>query len=182
MSRFFIPLLLILGFPAFAADAADTTDMTGKWVLNQELTEAAQPKNREKKGLGNVSIRPVISVGGYGFPIPGLPGSKSGTPPVKGAAKNPNVLYADTIDIQVIDGNIVLDFNEVGTTELKPGKDHGTRTRWTGRKLTSKYQSTSRKVSQEYAMKGDELLVVTVRIKPGGSSKKVYKKIFQRPE
>ncbi len=156
--------------------------MTGKWVLSRDLTAAAQPRNKEKKGIGNIRVRPVISVGGYGFPIPGLPGGKKSSSPVKGSAKNPDVLSADEMEITEIDGNVILDFTNIGITEFKPGKDHGTRTTWTGKKLYSKYKSTSRSVSQEYLMKGDHLLIVTVRIKPTGASKKVYKKVFQRPQ
>ena len=63
---------------------------------------------------------------------------------------------------------------------LKRGNDQGLVSRWSARKLTTRYETTSRKVSQVYQVRRDGTLLVTVKLNPKRGPTVVHKRVFER--
>ena len=159
--------------PVYAADPPAW--LLGDWVLNNELTAAAQVKKKSGNGFGNFSSS--VSVGGV--PLPG--GSSGAQQGPGGTAKDPDVLRCREMSITTQDEDLLFEFTGVGKELMKPGNNQGRVTKWNRRKLTSKYETTSRKVQRIFESGDDGTLVVTVKIKPKQAASNIQKRIFERP-
>jgi hypothetical protein len=170
-----IALLLLL---AGGARAEEMT-LTGRWTLSPELTHAEQPDGPEtRSGLFSRMPRTSVSVGGV--PLPGTGGGGDGLPPVSGNARDPEVLRCSELVIEPVGDDLRLTYVGVGSATLKRGNHLGLKSRWSDRRLTSRYQTTSRKVSQEYEVRRDGTLLVTVKLNPDESAAVVHKRVFER--
>jgi hypothetical protein len=151
--------------------------LLGAWQLNNELTAAAQVKKKDSSsgGFGNMST--TVSIGG--IPLPGA--GSSAQPGPGGSAKDPEVLRCHEMQITSEGEDLLFDFTGVGKERVKRGNNQGRVTKWNRSKLTSRYQTTSRKVERIYQLQKDATLMVTVKIKPRQAAKIVQKRVFQRP-
>jgi hypothetical protein len=162
--------LLILLMPALSA--ADTA-LAGRWVLNADLTAEAQPKPSKRSQSSTRGPQVGVSVGG----MP-LPRSSAGLPTVAGNPQDPKVLSCTELTIGHEDDRLRLDYAGVGSETLQRGNDQGLVSRWSARKLTTGYETTSRRVSQVYQVRRDGRLEVTVTLRPNQGARTVYKRIF----
>ena len=167
---------LIALFWSAMADAADPPAwLLGDWVLNNELTAAAQVKKKSGGGFGSFSSS--VSVGGV--PLPGGSGGAQQGP--GGTTRDPEVLRCQEMSVSSQGENLLFEFSGVGKELMKPGNNQGRVTKWNRRKLTSKYETTSRKVQRIFESGDDGTLVVTVKIKPKQAASVIQKRIFERP-
>lgn len=172
-----LPFTLLLA--SSIAAAADPPDwLLGAWVLNNDLTVAAQSKKRSGGAPSFGGISSSVSVGGVFVPIPGG-GSQAST---GGSARDPQVLRCTELQVEMKGDNVHFTYAGVGAETMKPGDNQGRVTRWSRKKLTSKYETTSRKVSKTYALQKDGTLLVTVKIRPKQAAAIVQKRVFQRPD
>lgn len=167
--------LLLAGLPA-AAGAADS-ELAGRWILDRELTLAEQPDGPEQRALLEKLPRAGVSVGGVPLPTPG----NAPLPQALGSPRNPAVLETTALSIEPLgDERIRLVYDGGRAEELERGNDQGLVTRWSARKLTTRYETTRRKVSQQYELRGDGRLLVTVRLNPNRGPTVVHKRVFER--
>ncbi|MXW51007.1 MAG: hypothetical protein F4X81_12695 [Gammaproteobacteria bacterium] len=68
----------------------------------------------------------------------------------------------------------------VGSEELRPGAYRGMRSQWSRRKLTSNYESTTRKVKRSLEVGRDGRLLMSVTINPRKGKTLRYKRVFDR--
>ncbi len=170
-------ILLFALIIASGAASADPGDLSGHWVVSPELTREAQPDGpQQKNGMFEKLPNATISVGG--MPIPGT--GSAALPSVPGNARDPRVLRASTLDIEELQDSLRIDFGESGSETLKRGNDQGLISRWSRRKLTTRYETSSRKVSQSYEVRRDGTLLVTVKLNPRDSAAVVHRRVFQR--
>jgi hypothetical protein len=176
MSRLIaIFVMALLG--AAAAQAGDR-ELTGRWKLSPELTRAEQPDGPEtRKGLFSRMPRTSVSVGGV--PLPGT-GGGNGLPQVAGNPQDPDVLRAPELVIEPVGDDLQLTFVGVGSTTLERGNHLGLVSRWDRDRLTSRYETTSRKVSQEYEVRRDGTLLVTVKLNPNQGATTIHKRVFEK--
>lgn len=148
----------------------------GTWRLNNELTTDVQDsRSGPDLSMGNVSTS--VSVGG--IPLP----TGRNNPPAEYAtlpSKDPDVLRASELTIEPLADAVQLTYRGVGSETLSKGNVQGTRTRWSKSKLTTRYATTSRKVSRTFALRDDGRLLVTVKLNPNRAKAAVHKRIFDR--
>ncbi|MEQ8860582.1 MAG: hypothetical protein RIC56_18225 [Pseudomonadales bacterium] len=157
------------------ATTTAAAELTGRWLLNQELTTAEQPDGPTvRKGLFSRMPQTTVSVGG--IPLPGSGGS--GLPSVAGNPQDPKVLRAAEFSIEPQGETLHLSYVGVGSETLKRGNDQGLISRWDRRRLSTRYETTSRKVSQEFTLRKDGRLLVTVKLDPNQGATTVHKRVF----
>jgi hypothetical protein len=172
-----LPFTLLLA--STIAAAADPPDwLLAGWVLNNDLTVAAQSKKRSGGAPSFGGISSSVSIGGVFVPIPGS-GSQAST---GGSARDPQVLRCTELHVEMKGENVHFNYTGVGAETMKPGNNQGRVTRWNRKKLTSKYETTTRKVSKTYALQKDGTLLVTVKISPKQAAAIVQKRVFQRAD
>lgn len=150
-------------------------DLTGQWVYNPVKSDEARPKKKNSSIFGKV--KPSISIGGWPIPMPGNDPSKEAS---NQRVHDPDVLYCKNMSIKKVDGIIRATYGTLSSSEFVPGRHRGRVTRWTGKKLTQSYTTTTRKVTQTYQLQKNGDLLVSVTIKPRHASKRVYNRIFDR--
>lgn len=170
-----IGLGLVVTMLAGAAPAA-SPGVIGSWTLNNELTREVQPEGKETHRFGNSSVRPTISVGGMPIPTGGSPQGEYSSAPTR----DPKVLSCAQLGIEHVGDDIHLTYIGVGSETLTPGNVQGTRTSFSQRKLTSRYQTTTRKVSKTFELRNDGRLLVTVKLNPNQGATVVHKRVFDR--
>ena len=152
-------------------------DLVGAWALNVERTEAVQPDNSNShwwEGLGG-NFSTSVSVGG--IPVPtGSPGPE----PELGSPGPPQMLRCQAFTVERLDDSLLLTYQGVGSEELKPGAYRGMRSQWSRRKLTSNYESTTRKVKRSLEVQRDGSLLMSVTINPRKGKTLRYKRVFDR--
>ena len=161
---------------SFAACAGELA-LVGAWTLNVERTEAVQPDNSTShwwEGLGG-NFSTSVSVGG--IPVP--TGSARPEPPI-GSPGPPQMLRCQAFAIERVDDSLLLTYQGVGSEVLKPGAYRGMRSNWSRRKLTSNYESTTRKVKRSLEVGRDGRLLMSVTINPRKGKTLRYKRIFDR--
>jgi hypothetical protein len=173
-------ITFVVGFLAAALagwSVADSPDLMGSWILNNELTSEVQPKGKENHRFGGTnSVRPSISVGGIPLPTGGgSQGEYSSAP-----SRDPKVLRCNELGIERVGDDVHLTYQGVGSETLTPGNIQGTRTRLSLRKLTSSYSTTTRKVSKTFELRDDGRLLVTVKLNPKQGATLVHKRVFDR--
>lgn len=159
------------------AVTADT--LLGNWVLNQELSRELQPANtnQKKSMFGGLQGSPSIVVGGIPIPIPGSSSSKEVS---TGSVRDPQVLRCAEMTIELVGEDILFTYVGVGTEQLKQGNYRGTKTTYKSKKLTSRYETTSRTVSKTFELTKEGRLHATVRLKPNKGKTLVYHRVFDR--
>lgn len=168
-------LLTLLALVTITPSAA-AAGLSGRWLLNHELTNAEQPDGPEiRKGLFSRMPRTSVSVGGV--PLPGT-GSGGGLPSVSGSAQEPKVLRATELTIEPLGDALHVSYAQVGSDTLKRGNDQGLVSRWNDRRLSTRYETTSRKVSQEFEVRRDGRLLVTVKLDPNEGATVIHKRVF----
>jgi hypothetical protein len=180
--------MLAFALPCAGAstDAAASTDagastragLAGRWVVNDLLTRELQPPDRGPTTASGGLPRPSISVGG--MPIPGT--TPAAQPGIGGSAPDPMVLRCTELTLAPAGDTIELSFHGVGSDRLQRGRHQGVVSRWSERKLTTHYDTTSRRVSQTYEVDRDDRLVVTVKLNPKQGKTLVHKRVFDRLE
>lgn len=172
--------LLASAVPAAAStDAASTgAGLAGRWAVNDALTRELQPPDRGPATASRGLPRPSISVGG--MPIPGTtPSAPAG---VGGSAPDPMVLRCTELTLAPAGDAVTLTFHGVGSDRLQRGRHQGVVSRWSERKLTTHYDTTSRRVSQTFEVDRDDRLLVTVKLNPKQGKTLVHKRVFDRLE
>lgn len=169
-----LPVIIVL---AFAFDVPSYAEgrpaFLGQWVLNAELSEAEQPKKKSRSG--GSGFRPNVSVGGIFLPVPGSGGESGGAP-----IKTPDAVYAKSITVYQEDDGIVVDYNKLGQDKYVAGNVQGTKTRWSDRKLTSSFKTTSASVREQFEVKDDGRLYITIKVNPKSGSTRTFKRVFDR--
>ncbi|MFU8817025.1 MAG: hypothetical protein ACNA7W_16890 [Pseudomonadales bacterium] len=163
---------------ASCASLANDSRLAGRWIINQELTAEVQPEIRSGSSLLEKLPRPSISVGG--MPLPGT--SRQPPPPAAGSATDPKVLRAGELTIAPLDDAVQLHYAGHGSDTFVRGNQQGIISRWSDRKLTTRYETTSRKVSQTYEVRKDGRLLVTVKLDPNQGPAIVRKRVFDAAE
>ncbi len=161
---------------SFAACAGELA-LVGAWTLNVERTEAVQPDNSTShwwEGLGG-NFSTSVSVGG----IP-VPTGSAGPEPQIGSPGPPQMLRCQALTIEHVDDSLLLTYQGVGSEILKPGAYRGMRSEWSRRKLTSSYESTTRKVKRSLEVDKDGRLLMSVTINPRKGKTLRYKRVFDR--
>ncbi|HEX7036198.1 MAG TPA: hypothetical protein VF210_10510 [Pseudomonadales bacterium] len=168
-------LSILIGWPAGAG--ADELRLAGRWVLNHDLTREEQPDGPEQRALLDKLPRAGVSVGGVPLPRTG----NAPLPQAIGSPRNPAVLETTELSIEALgDDRIRLGYDGGRGEELIRGDDQGLVTRWSDTRLTSRYETTRRKVSQQYELRRDGRLLVTVKLNPNRGPTVVHKRVFDR--
>jgi len=165
-------LALLAWGPALAA-----TGLTGSWTLNDESTAAEQPR-RSGSGGSRGPSGPRVTVGG--MPIPGTTPSPQAS--FGGALPDPMVLRVRRLTMTPQGETFGLEFHGLGREDLQRGRHQGVESRWSERKLTSGYETTSRRVKQTYEVRRDGSLKVTVRIRPQQGKAETHVRVFDRAD
>ena len=172
-SAFVLALCAGLSFAACAGELA----LVGAWTLNVERTEAVQPDNSTSRwweGLGG-NFSTSVSVGG--IPVPtGSPGPE----PEIGQPGSPQMLRCQSFTIEQLDDSLLLTYQGVGSEVLRPGAYRGMRSQWSRQRLTSNYESTTRKVKRSLEVGKDGRLLMSVTINPRKGKTLRYKRVFDR--
>lgn len=172
-TAFFVLALLTLTPPALGKPSK----LEGHWVLNPALTAEAQPEQPPSSSRTDNLPRPHISVGGMPLPRP-----DGGGPPVpSGSAADPKVLRSNELTITAAADDLRLEFSGAAgasSETLVQGNQQGLVSRWNATRLTSRYETLSRKVSQTFEVRKDGRLLVTVRLDPNDGRAVVYKRVF----
>jgi hypothetical protein len=166
-------LTALIAFAAAADIFAAESELAGRWILNDELTREVQPDDPKQRDLLGNLPRASVSVGGVPLPTGG-----GQPPPVAGSARNPGVLETAHLTIEPVGDQLRLIYAGGTGDTLKAGNDQGLISRWNRRKLTSHYETTSRKVSQVYEVRRDGRLLVTVKLNPNRGPTLVHKRVF----
>ena len=166
-------LALAVNQPALA----NTSALFGTWRLNNELTTDVQDtKTGPDLSMGNVST--TVSVGGIPLPTGGR--GKTPSEISKLPSKDPAVLRCSQLSIEALANDLLLTYQGVGSETLRKGNVQGTKTTWSKRKLSTRYATTSRKVSRTFELQPDGRLLVTVKLDPNRAKAAVHKRIFDR--
>ena len=168
-------LLLCAGATGAPASEAAKPDLTGVWVLNADESQERIRKKSGGEGFGG--LRSSVSVGGVGFPLPGG-GQAAASSGAK--LKDPDVLFCQQLEISVVDEVVVVSYLGLGEDHMKPGKHQGKKVRWTGSKLSERYETTSRKVDKKFKLMAPDKMKVTVKLNPRQGSTREYTKVFDR--
>jgi len=169
-------LLLVLALPG-AAIAADT--LAGRWRINDALTREHAPPERGSTSTSSGMPRPVIAVGG--MPIP-VPGASAPQPGLGGSSPDPMVMRCTELTVTPAGEELQLEFHGAGSDRLRRGRHQGVNSRWNERKLTTSYETTTRKVSQTWEVDRDGRLLVTVKLNPDQGKTQTHKRVFDRVE
>lgn len=171
--------LVMLGLALAAQSFAGAAEsgLLGTWTVNIERTQQVQPNNanvRWWEGLeGNFSS--YVVVGGVGVPVGGgaKPEGDAGIP-------NPEMLRCQSFSIETHERGLLLTYHAVGEEQLRPGAYRGLHSAWSARKLTSDYESTSRKVKRSLQIQQDGRLLMSVTINPRKGKTRRFKRVFDR--
>lgn len=155
--------------------AADS-GIAGHWRLNHELTHEVQPDGPEQRDLFGNLPRTSVSVGGVPLPTGGDP------PPAPGSSRDPAILSSASVTIEPDEDELTLVYAGGLREVLERGDDQGLVSRWSRRKLSSRYETTTRRVSQVYELRRDGRLLVTVKLNPDQGATVVHKRVFERAE
>ena len=159
------------------ANSNANTQLPGVWVLNVDESKNIQPVERSGSLFSKVKGSTNVSV--LGFP---LPKSSRKVPETKGKASDPDVVFCTGMHFVEDDKSVRIDYDGLGAKTFYIGKVRGRKTSYSGKRLQTSYESTSRRVSQKYTMDGSNRMIVTVTINPNSGSKRVIKKVFDRSQ
>ncbi len=170
-------LVLASGSPGPGLALAAESELLGTWTVNVEQTQQVQPNNanvRWWEGLqGNFSTSVTVS----GVPVPVGGGAK---PEGDAGIPNPEMLRCQTFSIERNEHGLLLTYQGVGEEKLRPGAYRGLHSAWSDRKLTSNYESTSRKVARTLEIQRDGRLLMSVTINPRKGKTRRFRRVFDR--
>ena len=172
-SLLLLALTLCLPLQARAGEMA----LLGTWTVNIERTREVQPNNanvRWWEGLeGNFSTG--VYVGGVPVPVGGgaKPEGDAGVP-------NPEMLRCQSFSVGRNEQGLLLTYHGVGEEKIRSGAYRGLHSAWSGRKLTSDYESTTRKVKRSLEIQKDGTLLMSVIINPRKGKTRRFKRVFER--
>ena len=166
-------LLLLGGSVAHAGEL----ELLGTWNVNIERTQAVQPNNanvRWWEGLeGDFSS--YVVVGGVGVPV-----GRGGKPEGDAGIPNPEMLRCQSFTVGTNQHGLVLTYHGVGEEKIRPGAYRGLHSAWSSKKLTTNYESTSRKVNRTLEIQRDGSLLMSVTINPRRGKTRRFKRVFDR--
>lgn len=174
MIRSALALALCLG--VCTAQAAGL-ELVGAWTLNVERTKAVQPDNSTSswwEGLGG-RFSTSVTVGGIPVPTGGQDPQQQVSEP-----GSPQMLRCHAFSIEQLEDSLLLTYEGVGSELVKPGAYRGMRSQWGRRKLSSNYESTTRKVKRTLEVGKDGRLLMSVTINPHKGKTRRFKRIFDR--
>jgi hypothetical protein len=166
-------MLLAVSSPALSKPSK----LEGRWILNEELTRQVQPDNTPRTSARDKMPRPTISIGG--MPLPGT--GREAPPAPSGSAADPKVLRSTELAIEPTGDSLTLRYAQ-GSDTYTRGNQQGIVSRWSERKLSTGYETLSRKVSQTYEVRSDGRLLVTVKLSPNQGRSMIHKRVFERAE
>ena len=179
----YLRLLLLLtltcvGTGSVYAKSASITNigLEGAWVLDEEESKRIQPAPAKDSIFSRIRGSTNVSVGG--IPVP--KSSTAQSTETRGKANDPDVLFCKGMNIIATSESVRIDYDGLGAKTFYIGKVRGRKTAYSAKRLTTSYESTSRKVSQKYVMDGPNKVIVTVTLKPNSGKKRVIKKAFNR--
>ncbi len=177
--RFFLICIVTGLLAGLLPSGASADTLLGYWVLNQELSRELQPANtNQKKSLfGRSNGSPSVVLGGIPIPIPGSGSSKAVS---SAPTPDPRVLRCEEMIIELVGNDILFTYVGFGTEQLKQGSDRGTKTTYKSKKLTTRYETTSRKVTKTFELTREGRLHATVRLRPTKGKTLIYHRIFDR--
>ena len=156
---------------------AGEPELLGTWTVNIERTREVQPNNanvRWWEGLeGNFSTG--VYVGGVPVPVGGgaKPEGDAGIP-------NPEMLRCQSFSVERNERGLLLTYHGVGEEKIRSGAYRGLHSAWSGKKLTSDYESTTRKVKRSLEIQRDGSLLMSVIINPRKGKTRRFKRVFDR--
>jgi hypothetical protein len=162
-----------LGLPGLAA----AEGLAGRWRINDALTRELQPAQKGSTSSTSGIGQPMIVVGG--MPVP-VPGTSAPQPGLGGASPDPMVLRSTELSVTPQGEELLLEFPGVGSERLRRGNVQGLKSRWNDRKLTTGYETTTRKVDQTWEVDRDGRLIVTVKLNPNHGKTQTHKRVFDR--
>lgn len=175
MSSNVVPTIsLCIAVLAAVSTWSETNDLTGNWILNEELTEELQPPIKKHRRAGG-GIQGVL--GGINVPTPG-----GGGAPAAGAAslKTPVVLDCGEMKLEKSGEKVTINCSNGLQREFNVGNLHGRRTKWNKTRLTESYSSTSRSVKHQIKLDRKGNLIATVTLQPSGGVAQKYVRAFNR--
>jgi len=109
-------------------------------------------------------------------------------PPVGGGAKpegdagipNPEMLRCQTVSVEPNEHGLLLTYHGVGEEKIRPGAYRGLHSAWSRKKLTSDYESTTRKVKRTLEVQKDGSMLMSVIINPRKGKTRRFKRVFDR--
>ena len=167
----------VMSLFAVPAVAKERPSLVGDWQLNRDLTEERRPKVKKtqpsRSGFGS---NVAVGAGGVLMPVP----KRQGGPSAGGATANlPKILACQELTLVQQGSDIVVTCPQM----LEPrkfviGKIHGRTVRWSNRKLTEKYSSTSRRVTHEFNLERSGVMEIKITVKPKGAKRLTYILVF----
>jgi len=162
---------------ALPAAAGADAGLAGHWRLNEALTRQVQPENKGSTSTSSGFPQPMIVVGGMPLPVPGTAAPQPG---LGGASPDPMVMRCVELTVAPAGEELALEFSGVGSDRLRRGNNQGVVSRWSERRLTTHYRTTTRKVSQTWEIRRDGRLLVTVKLNPDHGKTQTHKRVFDR--
>ncbi|MYD43397.1 MAG: hypothetical protein F4W90_05850 [Gammaproteobacteria bacterium] len=157
------------------ASAADAKGLLGDWQLNRELTEKRQPKQPKAK-MSNTGFVSAVAVGGVLLPTPG-----GGSAPVSGTTNLPKVLGCVEMSLRRVGQKVVMACPQLAQERsFAIGKHHGRTVKFSKRKLTEKYSTTSRLIKHQFLVERSDRLEVKVQVKPKRAKMRTFILVFDR--
>lgn len=176
------PAIVLMLVPLlFSEPIAAKTKPTliGDWTLNRHLTEERRPKVREtKSSSGGFGTSAAVGAGGVLMPVP----NRRAGPSATGATGNlPKILSCQQLSLARQGSNVVVTCPQM----LEPrkfviGRVHGRTAKWSNRKLTEKYSSTSRRVTHTFILERSGVMEIEITVKPKRAKKLTYIMVFDR--
>lgn len=172
-------LLAVLTLTALPTVAKDKPTLVGDWTLNRELTKERRPREpKARSSRSGFGSRVAVGAGGVIMPIPNNPAG----PAAAGATGNlPKILACQELSLTRQGSNVVVNCPQM----LEPrdfviGRVHGRTAKWSNRKLTEKYSSTSRRVTHTFTLERSGVMQIEITVKPKRAKKLTYIMVFDR--
>ncbi len=172
--RLTVSLLFCVALGVFGVAFA-SEKFEGEWTFNETLTDKLQPKLKTTKASGRGFQGTLIG----GLPLPGS-GRGVAEGPIS-TLKFPTLLECNQFTLEIEDKKIEFSCENGSSREFNVGKLHGRKTKLTKSKITEYYKSTSRSVRHNISVDKEGNLVVTVKIRPSGSTEQTFVRAFSRP-
>ena len=185
-------LVAVTVLTGMVSNASLADSLLGTWTLNPEKSITVSKKDRREVAVSGALIAADVVLFLRGFlkhagkcpahsscqlvPLP-KPIWSSTTP---NPGPDPKVLQCLELTIEIVDEDIRLNYVGVGEERLTPGEVHGFRTTFKPRKLTTRYETTTREVKTTYSLTKEGQLYVTVKINPTEGKTLIHRRIFDR--
>ncbi len=172
------------------SNASFADSLLGSWALDQEQTITISKKDMREMAVSGALIAAdailfwKMLLNNKECPVPSgcqlLPAAMPGGSTTINRGPDPKVLRCLELTIEIVDEDIRLNYVGVGEERLTPGKVRGVRTTFKPRKLTTRYETTTREVKTTYSLTKEGQLYVTVKINPTEGKTLIHRRIFDR--